>query len=792
MKPAEDNLTLQPLCADEQCSILTGAGANVLLSTLFQRANERLMSGLPLMLRRASSLAPRLAGENLFKIPPLLRPTLRLDKFLLHLAAELSVAEVLGLAHRLARLFLEHGVPQCTSCGRPMFLATPAAVLDQLFAGSRQSAQLTKPCYLTALFPAAAIKSKAKKGNKLIEEFRLLGYRRFFIGERLVTFPLTDKTSLHENETTAADLNIGENGAALAVVVDRLTLAPENRERIQEGLEMALSLGAPFSELRFISTEETGARSEERKVPLVACAGYACLECLNVQAVPRYNELAQTLVPQILNKVNPENKRSKFQAETSSSFIKNLALSGKTLSEVLAFSAAELQAWLGSVVDEKGQEHNWAKEEPWCSVLTSLSALNLEQLCLLQPLSSLADGERVKLALAYFNSQKPVGLLFLLGDLTGRFHKQDQLLILAALKQLADAGNACIAVSHEESFLQSASVVYECGPHGTVTLRNYPMGQARSAKQTKSSEEAQHLQPPLHTSAKELSATFISPHGLKTSLSVPLHSLVVVSGPSGTGKSCLLRQLEQALNNQKKRDKGNLVINGARSLKGAYLLKASQLRQETRWGWTIAAVVRLEQELAELFAALPAARRGGFTVEDFSLSKKGGRCELCRGRGVVVHDLDFASAVFDSCPRCLGLRYQSKVLQVSYNNLTIADVYQLSVHQALSVFTASRGIVNTLALLENFTFAEKKLGDNIESLEDAQLERLHSVRLLVNGRLNDRLVLLDRPFAGLGEMELEGVLSAFRSLLNKGASLLIGAEQSKAQCLADKVLVLEL
>src|SRR5215472_8626985 len=275
---------------------------------------------------------------------------------------------------------------------------------------------------------------------------------------------------------------------------------------------------------------------------------------------------------------------------------------------------------------------------------------------------------------------------------------------------------------------------------------------------------------------KFLKITGAHSHNLQgTDVMIPLGVLVAVTGVSGSGKSTLVYDvLYNALD--AKRSGGNYREFCDR-LEGDNAIIAIEMVDQSPIGRTPrsnpATYLKAFDAIREVFADTPDAKRRGYAAGHFSFNVPGGRCETCQGDGTVTVEMQFLADVELICEECRGTRYKSSVLEVRYRDKNIHDVLQLTVREALAFFVNVPKVVSKLRILNEIGLGYLRLGQSATTLSGGEAQRLKLAAHLTQTDNAGILYILDEPTTGLHFDDIAKLLSAFRKLLEGGASLLV-------------------
>ena len=476
------------------------------------------------------------------------------------------------------------------------------------------------------------------------------------------------------------------------------------------------------------------------------------------------------------------------------------------------FDALELPAPLDEAVDLLLREIR--------ARLKYLTDVGLGYLNLDRQSRTLSGGEVQRINLTTALGTSLVNTLFVLDEPSIGLHPRDVDRIVGVMHRLRDAGNTLVVVEHDPKVMQAADRVLDIGPgpgeHGGEIVFFGPIAELKQAKGSltadylygrKAVEAPRLLEAGAPAGALEMEGA--AEHNLKDiDVEIPLRRLVCVTGVSGSGKSTLVHDiLFPAL----LRDKGRPTENPGRhrGLKGAERIDDVIMVDQSRIGRTTrsnpASYVGAFDAIRDLFARLPQARERKYTPGTFSFNAGKGRCPTCGGNGFEHVEMQFLSDVYLRCPDCDGRRYRAEVLEVKLSRgnalpMSIADVLDLTVTEALALFADDREVCTRLAPLAEVGLDYLRLGQPVPTLSGGEAQRLklaghlaeNAVRQKTgsaarkasdgasSGRGSSRrgapggsLFLFDEPTTGLHFDDVAKLLRAFRRLIDAGHSLLV-------------------
>jgi excinuclease ABC subunit A len=256
---------------------------------------------------------------------------------------------------------------------------------------------------------------------------------------------------------------------------------------------------------------------------------------------------------------------------------------------------------------------------------------------------------------------------------------------------------------------------------------------------------------------------------------IPLHMLVAITGVSGSGKSTLVHDvIYKAI--EAKRTGGKFQelcdrIEGDHQLQSVVLVDQSPIGRTPRSNPST--YLKAFDAIREAFASTPEAKKRGYTPGHFSFNIPGGRCEACQGEGIVTVEMQFLADVELICEECRGTRFKSGVLEVRYREKNVHEVLQLTVREALIFFAGVPKITSKLRILDEVGLGYLRLGQSATTLSGGEAQRLKLAAHLTTQANEGVLYIFDEPTTGLHFDDIQKLLTAFRKLIDGGASILV-------------------
>ncbi len=440
--------------------------------------------------------------------------------------------------------------------------------------------------------------------------------------------------------------------------------------------------------------------------------------------------------------------------------------------------------------------------EEMVSRLRFLCELGLDYLTLDRPADSLSGGEAQRLRLASQIGSGLSGVLYVLDEPSIGLHPRDHGRLLRMLFELRDRGNTIVVVEHDRQTILAADYVIDMGPGagdrgGQVVAAGSPQEILANPNSLTGQYLSGRKSIPLPDRRRtgngwSLDLRGATVHNLKeVDVAIPLGTFTCVSGVSGAGKSSLvIETLYKAL---AQRLHGSKAPAGPfRELTGWQFLDKVVIVDQNPFGRTprsnAATYTGLFTPLREWFASLPEARTRGYSAGRFSFNVKGGRCEACKGEGVVRISMHFLPDVYVTCDVCGGSRYDPQTLEVRYKGRSIADVLRLSVQEALELFSQIPALHQKLLTLQQIGLGYLPLGQPATTLSGGEIQRLKLAKELSRRATGRTLYILDEPTTGLHFEDIGRLLEVLQRLVDAGNTVLVVEHNLEVIANADYVI----
>lgn len=466
---------------------------------------------------------------------------------------------------------------------------------------------------------------------------------------------------------------------------------------------------------------------------------------------------------------------------------------GRSISELVVMPITELKAFFDALEPD---EHDLQVARRLLTEINSrlgfLLDVGLGYLTLNRLSSTLSGGESQRINLATSLGSALVGSLYILDEPSIGLHSRDTGLLISVLKKLRDLGNTVVVVEHDEEIIRAADYIIDIGPdagqHGGEVVYQGDMSRLQKASRSHTvryltGEERIAVPARPRPWNSYIAIEGASQNNLKgVDVKIPLHVMTVVTGVSGSGKSSLVRDvLFKGLN----RYYGNagdapgsfLGFKGDMKMVGGIeFVDQNPIGKSTRSN--AATYLKAYDEIRKLFAEQQGAKQMGFTAAYFSFNVEGGRCEACKGEGVITVEMQFMADLVLECEECHGKRFKQDVLDIEYRGKNINDVLDMTVDDAIDFFSEASGatekrIVKRLQPLHDVGLGYIKLGQSSSTLSGGENQRVKLAYFLANDTQPSTLFIFDEPTTGLHFHDIKTLLKAFDALIDKGHSVVI-------------------
>ncbi len=465
-----------------------------------------------------------------------------------------------------------------------------------------------------------------------------------------------------------------------------------------------------------------------------------------------------------------------------------VTINGKNIAEVTAYTVADTAVFMEQLIlSEKEEQIARLVLKEIKERLGFLKNVGLEYLTLDRTAGTLSGGEAQRIRLATQIGSSLTGVLYILDEPSIGLHQRDNARLINTLENLRNLGNTVIVVEHDEETITKADYVLDIGPGaGAWGGRVVAQGTVDEIKKVEESVTGQYL---VGKKKIEVPAVRRRPtgnilriagaraHNLKNlDVDVPLGVFTCVTGVSGSGKSTLIneilyKRLAMELHNSRQKPAEHDSVSGLNYLDKVIEVDQSPIGRTPRSN--PATYTGVFDHVRELFSQTNEGKMRGYKTGRFSFNVKGGRCEACRGDGILRIEMHFLPDVYVPCEICHGKRYNRETLEVRYKGKNIADVLQMTVSEALEFFDAIPRIKRKLQTIYDVGLGYIRLGQPATTLSGGEAQRVKLATELSRRSNGKTLYILDEPTTGLHSDDINKLLIILDRLVENGDSVLV-------------------
>lgn len=453
-----------------------------------------------------------------------------------------------------------------------------------------------------------------------------------------------------------------------------------------------------------------------------------------------------------------------------------------TIVEALDFfehiALSERQLFIGRLILKEIQER-----------LRFLVNVGLTYLTLSRAAGTLSGGEAQRIRLATQIGSGLVGVLYILDEPSIGLHQRDNERLIGTLKHMRDLGNTVIVVEHDEDTMRAADFIVDIGPHagsggGEVVAAGTPAEVMANPDSITGAYLSGRKQISVPTERRAIDKNRVlkiigaRENNLKNiNVTIPLGVLTCVTGVSGSGKSTLINEilykgLEKALYSQYKGIPGkHRAIEGAEQIDKIINIDQSPIGRTPRSN--PATYTGAFDQIRALFAKTKEAQLRGYKAGRFSFNVKGGRCEACKGDGIIKIEMHFLPDVYAPCEVCKGKRYNRETLEVTYRGKNISEVLDMTVDEAVAFFENIPAVYNKIKTIQDVGLGYIKLGQPATTLSGGEAQRIKLATELSKRPTGKTLYILDEPTTGLHTADIASLLEVLGRLVDQGESMVI-------------------
>ena len=476
-----------------------------------------------------------------------------------------------------------------------------------------------------------------------------------------------------------------------------------------------------------------------------------------------------------------------FNEGTNPKFIENKTQS--SLSDILLLNIEQATEFFNTLELEK-QSAEIAKPiiVEINNRLDYLMRVGLSYLGLNRLSNSLSGGESQRINLATSLGSSLVGSSYILDEPSIGLHSKDTERLISVLQNLKEKGNTVVVVEHDEDMMRTADFLVDMGPEAghlggeVVFAGHYDDLKGKDTLTADYLGNVQRIEVPTVRRKwnNKISLIGARQHNLKgIDVDVPLNTLTVVTGVSGSGKTSLIKGILYPAVLRETQQYSTQRIGDVKEIKGDFSsFTAVELVDQNPIGKSSRSnpvtYVKAYDAIRELFSSMPLSKQRGFKTKHFSFNVDGGRCDNCQGEGEEVVEMQFMADLHLKCEECNGKKFKEEVLEVEFKKKSIYDVLNLTVDEAIVFFAGQKTIVNKMLPLQEVGLGYVKLGQSSNSLSGGEAQRIKLATFLGRSQNKDRvLFIFDEPTTGLHFHDIKKLLKSFNALVDKGHSIVV-------------------
>lgn len=420
--------------------------------------------------------------------------------------------------------------------------------------------------------------------------------------------------------------------------------------------------------------------------------------------------------------------------------------------------------------------------------LSFLITVGLDYLNLSRMAKTLSGGEAQRIRLATQIGSALVGVIYVLDEPSIGLHQRDNLKLIQALRELTDAGNTLLVVEHDEEIMHHCDEIIDIGPgagiHGGHLVVQGNINKVMKCKKSitgdyLSGRKKIPLKDEYRKTDKDnvLKVIGASENNLKNiDVEVPLSEFVTVTGVSGSGKSTLVNEiiyksLAQKINKSKYKPGKRKAVEGIEIIDKVVVIDQSPIGRTPRSN--PATYTGTFDLIRDVFAMTQEAKMRGYQKGRFSFNVKGGRCEACKGDGILKVEMHFLPDVYVPCEVCKGKRYNRETLEVKFKDKTIADVLEMTVEEGLKFFENQPRIARKLQTLYDVGLGYIKIGQSSTELSGGEAQRVKLATELSKKSTGRTIYILDEPTTGLHSHDVAKLIKVLNTLVDQNNSVLV-------------------
>jgi excinuclease ABC subunit A len=464
-------------------------------------------------------------------------------------------------------------------------------------------------------------------------------------------------------------------------------------------------------------------------------------------------------------------------------------INNKNISEIANYDIKNIYLWVSELNQLLDNKKNQIAKEILRELKTRINFLlevGLDYLTLNRPSNSLSGGELQRIRLASQIGSQLLGVLYILDEPSIGLHQRDNMRLINSLHNLRDIGNSVIVVEHDEEMIRAGDHIIDIGPfagiNGGKVISQGTIDDILSSNSLTAMYLRKEKKIDIPRTRRKGTGHSLILHGAKgnnlknLTVEFPLGKFICITGVSGSGKTSLINKtlypiLSQYCYGSNQKPLSYESIDGLEYINKIIEIDQSPIGRTPRSN--PATYTGVFNDIRNLFAMLPEAKIRGYKPGRFSFNVKGGRCETCRGAGVITIEMNFMPDVYVKCETCSGRRYNRETLEVRYRGKSINDVLNMDIDYAVEFFANVPQILHKITTLKNVGLGYITLGQASTTLSGGEAQRVKLATELSKKDTGKTFYILDEPTTGLHFEDIRVLLGVLNNLVDKGNTVLV-------------------